>query len=219
LDPLLYLFFTIAYAVLLAWGIFLAQKYGWNSSANLILLVIAGLIYDNGILASGTLIGEGGLLENLNAARFWLHAFLTPLLVIFAWNAVSRTGVQWAKSKWMRYGIYLVFLGLVLLELVTEVFGLELKASREYGVLSYENAAQGGGPPLMVLIVTAFLLVASIMVWVKQKWPWFFAGTVLMGIGSAVEFPVESAAIVNAFELVLLLSLLATKHFQDKNEK
>jgi hypothetical protein len=54
---------------------------------------------------------------------------------------------------------------------------------------------------------------------VKQKWPWFFAGTVLMGIGSAVEFPVESAAIVNAFELILLLSLLATKHFQDKHEK
>ncbi|WP_053364495.1 hypothetical protein [Bacillus sp. FJAT-27251] len=216
MDPVIYLFFTIAYLALLVWGIVLAQKNGWNNSANLILLVISGLIYDNGILAAGTLIGEGGLLKNLNAVRFWAHAFFTPLLVIFAWKTVSGTGVEWARSKWLKYGTYLVFLGLVVLELATEVSGLELRAKREYGVLSYENAAQGGGPPLMVLVVTVFLLIASIIVWKKQKWPWFFVGTVLMGVGSAVEFPVESAAVVNAFELILLLSLMATKQFQDR---
>ncbi len=40
-----------------------------------------------------------------------------------------------------------------------------------------------------------------------------------MTIGSAIELPIESGAITNAFELILLISILATKAFQDKQEQ
>ncbi len=39
--------------------------------------------------------------------------------------------------------------------------------------------------------------------------------TVLMGIGG-VPLPIERAAVTNAFEFILLVSLLATKQFQDR---
>ncbi|WP_040281541.1 hypothetical protein [Tessaracoccus massiliensis] len=55
--------------------------------------------------------------------------------------------------------------------------------------------------------------------WWKQKWPWLFVGAVIMTIGSAIELPIESGAITNAFELILLISILATKAFQDKQEQ
>ena len=152
------------------------------------------MVYDNLVLATGRFLGEGQLLESLNLARFWIHALLTPLLVVFAGS-------------------------LVVLELVTVVSGLSLQPEREYGVLSYADTDRGGGPPLMVLFVTAALLVAAFAVWRRQGWAWLLAGTVLIAVGSAVPLPVESGAVTNAFELILLASIMATKQFQDHAEE
>ena len=40
-----------------------------------------------------------------------------------------------------------------------------------------------------------------------------------MTIGSAVQLPVDSGAVTNAFELALLISILATKAFQDRHDR
>ena len=71
----------------------------------------------------------------------------------------------------------------------------------------------------MVLFVTAALFVAALVVWRRQGWVWFLVGTVLMVIGSAVPLPVESGAVTNAFELILLTSIVITKRFQDHAEE
>lgn len=180
------------------------------------LLVIAGLIYDNGILAIGRFIGEGSLLEGLNLLRYWSHAFLTPLLVIFSWTALKKAGLKWARARTAAVAAALVTLSLVLIELFTEIFGLALEPVMEYGILSYKNA-EAGGPPIMVLVVSAVLLIASAIVFWKQHWPWFFVGSALMLLGSGIRLPVESGAVTNLFELILLTSLLVTKAYQDKN--
>ncbi|WP_341202442.1 hypothetical protein [Planomicrobium okeanokoites] len=45
-----------------------------------------------------------------------------------------------------------------------------------------------------------------------------FVGSVIMGIGSSVTIPVESAAVTNIFELILLASLVWTKiHLEKKS--
>lgn len=51
---------------------------------SVIFLVGLGLVYDNALIAVGKFIGEGTLLEALNLARYWSHAFLTSLLILFA---------------------------------------------------------------------------------------------------------------------------------------
>lgn len=207
--------FAVAYLLLLGWGLTQAARNRWWTPANLPLLVVAALVYDNSVLALGRYIGEGALLEGLNLARFWIHALVTPLLVIFAWHAAARTKVGWARTGWAALGAVVAALALMVLEL-THVVGIELQPEREYGVLSYSSTEPVNGPPLMVLLVSVALLVAGFLVWRRQKWVWLLVGTLLMGIGSAVPFPVNSAAVTNAFELILLISILATKHFQDR---
>ncbi len=215
MDTILFAAYALAYVVLLAWGVALAARHGWWTPANIPLLVVAGLVYDNTVLAAGRVIGEGALLEGLNYGRFWIHALVTPLLVVFAWHAVARTGASWARTRPAAAVAVLVTAGLVVLEL-THVVGLELTARTEHGILSYAEAETSGGPPIMVLVVGLVLLAAGVLVWRRQRWVWLLVGTLLMLVGSAVPVPVESGAVTNAFELVLLTSILATKSFQDR---
>ncbi|CAM3465882.1 hypothetical protein GCM10009865_13810 [Aeromicrobium ponti] len=215
MDTILFAGFAIIYILLFLWALILVKNSD-SASAAFLLPVIAGLIYDNGILAAGRFIGEGHTLEHLNYARFWIHAFFTPLLVLYSWITLKQAGIEWARKGWLKTIAFLLTAGLIMLELFTEVFGLKLKPQWEYNVLSYSSAETESGPPIMVLVVSVVLLVSSIMVWREQKWFWFFAGSFIMIIGSAIKLPIESAAAVNAFELILLLSLTATVHFQKR---
>jgi hypothetical protein len=215
-DTVIFGGFAVAYAVLLGWGGVQASRHGWLTPASLPLLVVAGLLYDNTVIASGRFVGEGALLEQLNVARYWVHAFLTPLLVVFAWDAVARAGAGWARTRAAAAGAVVVAVGLVVLELVLVVADLAVEPTWEYGVLTYADTGGGDGPPLMVLGVAAALLVAGFLVWRRQGWGWLLVGSVVMTVGSAVPVPVDSAAVVNGFELVLLVSLLLTRRHQDR---
>ncbi|MCM3787416.1 hypothetical protein M3221_03170 [Domibacillus indicus] len=216
MDTLLFSCFTATYLILFILALRLFKKRRIVSAA-LLLPVIAGLVYDNGIIAAGRLIGEGAALEALNAARFWLHALFTPLLVLYAWMTLKQAGVSWGQRAWFRWSVIALTIALVLLELLTEVRGLSLQPRWKYGILSYTNAEPSGGPPLMVLVVSVVLLAASIVIWRRQGWIWFFVGSLVMIVGSAVPLPVNSGAVTNLFELVLMFSLLTTAAFQSRS--
>jgi hypothetical protein len=215
MDTALFLGFAVAYLALFAWGAALAARGGWATPANLPLLVVAGLVYDNGVIAAGRFIGEGTLLEGLNAGRFWLHAFATPLLVVWAWHAVRRSGASWAARPWAARAAAGTAAVLVVFELATVVAGLELRPRDEYGALSYASAHPDSGPPLMVLVVAAALVAAGVVLWRRRGRVWLLAGSVLMVLGSGIPVPVDSNAVTNLFELLLLTSILATKAEQD----
>ncbi|WNS81305.1 hypothetical protein RRU94_10890 [Domibacillus sp. DTU_2020_1001157_1_SI_ALB_TIR_016] len=218
MDTFLFSCFAAAYLILFSLALHLFKKRRIISAA-LLLPVIAGLVYDNGIIATGRFIGEGAALETLNAARFWLRALFTPLLVLYAWMSLKQAGVTWAHRGWFRLVAIALTVALVLLELFTEVRGLLLQPRWEYGTLSYTNAESSGGPPLMVLVVSIVLLADSVLVWRKQRWVWFFIGSLVMIVGSAVQLPVASGAVTNLFELVLIVSLLATAWFQGNDRR
>jgi hypothetical protein len=218
MDTILFGLFAMAYIALLTFTISSYKKYQVPSAAFLIPVII-GLVYDNTIISTGRFIGEGTLLENLNYLRYWIHAFFTPLLVLFAWKTIEQADIDWAGGKWAGFSAVLITIALILVELFTEVFGLGLQPEWEYGVLTYSSADASGGPPLMVLIVSLVLLIASIITWRKQKWIWFFIGSVAIIAGSAVQLPIESGAVTNLFELALLISLSATAAFQGKDIK
>lgn len=218
-DTILFAGFALAYAALLAWGLVLVARLGRVVISDVVLLVVAALIYDNAIIVAGRFIGEGPLLEGLNLARFWVHALLTPLLVLFAWHATARAGVRWAQTGLAGLISLLIVLALYVLEYVTVVAGLHIEPAWEYGVLSYGDTAGGGGPPVMVLVVAGTLLVAGFLIWRRTGWVWLLVGAVLITVSSAVPVPVPSGAITNAFELALLASIVATKAHQDDRER
>lgn len=215
LDTILFFGYFAAYLVLLIWGIKLAARYGWSDLSNVLLLVIIGLVYDNGVLALGKFIGEGSLLEMLSYPRFYMHAFFTPLLVLFSLSTMRKADFDWAFKKWFQAVFYLLTLSLIVYELFSEVLGLNLEANWKFGVLSYSNAEPTSGVPLMVLFVSLILIFASVIVWRKQHWIWFFVGTLIMFLGNAFPISLPSAAVTNAFELILIVSLFFTKRFQD----
>ncbi|WP_077622883.1 hypothetical protein [Sediminibacillus massiliensis] len=215
MDTIFYIVYTSIYLILLFIGIGLANKHGWADPANVLLAVLVGLIYDNSILAVGRYVGEGELLESLNLARYLLHAFLTPLLVIFAWSTLKKADCKWAEWTITKVAFFLLTFALIGIELVGEVADISLEANWDYGVLSYQNTAASDGPPIMILGVTTVLLLTSFIIWRKQGWSFFLIGTLLMITGSTVTIPFPTNALTNLFELILLVSLLATKAFQD----
>jgi hypothetical protein len=139
-----------------------------------------------------------------------------PLLIVFSWAAASEA-IAWLKGRGGLLFAGFLTLSMVISELVQNTIGLELEPDRSYGVLSYDSSGSHG-PPIMIIGVTAALLIACIILWKKRKWKWMASGVTLMGIGSAVPFPLESDAATNGFELILLISLWATKAFLENNQ-
>ncbi|WP_144794237.1 hypothetical protein [Microbacterium paludicola] len=219
MDTVLFFGFSTAYVLLLIWGISLVVRRRRLITSDVVLLVIGGLVYDNAVLAIGSFIGEDPGLEAANAARYWLHALVTPLLVLAAWNMLIRAGARWAKSTWAAFAAFAVTAALIVYEIIVGAATAQLVANREYGVLSYSNENAPGGPPLMVLVIAAALLVAGAYVWKRERWPLLFLVTVVMVVGSAVPIPVPSGAITNLFELVLLVGVVATIMFQDRESR
>lgn len=216
MDIWIYLFFAFAYLVLFIFMIRNMRRYGINSLSNVLVLVIIPLIYDNAILGVGSWIGEGQTLEVLNTARYWMHAIFTPLLIVFSLDVLRRARFNWANTSAALWITVIYALAAVVVELITVVLDLSLKAETKYGVLSYSTTNSPSGPPIMILMVTLALLVASILLWKRTGWFWMFVGVALMLVGSMVDIPIESGAITNAFELILLTSLVMTKNHQDK---
>lgn len=192
------------------------MRRGVVTYANIPLLIIIALFVDNLVIALGTVIGEGNTLYNLNVLRFWL-ALLTALLALFAGDVVRRSN-QW-KAKRAEVGVmmWIVTAGLLVLQLTTETLSVKLKPEEEYGVLRYVPQ-EVPGPPWMILIVLILLLVSSMIIWKRQRWPWMFFGIILMSVGSVVDLPIQSTAVTNVFELLLMSSLLATVLYQDHTE-
>ena len=162
MDTVLFLGFASAYALLLAWSIILMVRRARILPSDLVVFVLAALVYDNAVLGLGSFIGEGGALEALNGARYWLHAFVTPLLVLVAWDTMVRAGVRWARSTWATIVALAITGTLIVYEIVVGAASARLVAEREYGILSYSNENAPDGPPLMVLLVAAALLIAAV---------------------------------------------------------
>lgn len=210
MDVVLFLGFTIAYLALFAWALVLVVRRGRPRVSDLALLVLLGLVYDNAVLGLGSFIGEGTPLETANGARFWLHALLTPLLVLVAWDMMRRAGVRWARTRWAGVAAMVVTVALMAYEIAVGAIPMRLAPERKHGVLSYANENAPDGPPVMVLVVAAALLLAGILLWARTHWPWLAIGTGLMVIGSAIPIRIPSDAATNAFELILLISVVLT---------
>ena len=215
MDSFIFGFFAIAYVLLLIWGLRTHKKWTFSS---VIFFVVAALIYDNTIIALGVLIGEGALLESLSLLRFWFHMLFTPTLILFSVMAMSEAGIEWAQKAWVVWLGVVYAIAAMIVEYVTVINGLALEVSEEYGALSYSSAEEASGPPMMIILVLIALVIAGIMLWWKAKWPWMFVGTVIMTIGSAVPLDIGSNALTNAFELILLFTLVWTKKQLDQGK-
>ncbi|MCM3165803.1 hypothetical protein [Peribacillus frigoritolerans] len=211
MDTILYFCYSIVYMILFIMGMVLLRQdrklFSYSSS---LLLVTFGLIVDNLIIASGKFIGDGPLLESLNALRFWSHGFITPTLILFGWGMAKRIHIPFTKKTIAPYFFLFLTAGLIIYEFIENMHKTFVPIY-EYGVLRYVSE-ESSGPPLMVLIVTFILLVISIYIFIRTRWIWMLLGVIVMIVGSAIPIPIESSAVTNAFELIFLCSLWLTNY-------
>ncbi|WP_017585874.1 hypothetical protein [Nocardiopsis ganjiahuensis] len=171
----------------------------------LVALVTLGLVYDNGIVAVGRLVGEGALLEGLNHPRFLVHALVTPLLIIAAVGLARRAGAPWARPRWVHGAFCALATALIAYGLAFEVSGLELAAGREGDALRY-TAVESSPPVPSIAAILVLVLVGSALL---------RRGGVWMGVGAAVMFAAAAAPAVplvlaNLGEVALIVGLCVT---------
>lgn len=216
MNTVIYFLLAIGYLCLFIWGLILSKNRLLNLN-NVLLLVIIGLIYDNSIIALGTLIGEGKLLKGLSYVRFLLHALFTPTLILFAFSICFKLGLPWAQKKYWKVIFILLTFGLILYELLTSVFGLKLQAKEENGLLTYESI--DSAIPVMVISVTLVFLIVGIILIKKFQFSWLLIGTIIMILGSVFARWIPNVPIMNGLEFLLILTLLMTNQFQVKTSE
>lgn len=172
-------------AVHLGFLALLFTRYARSKNTLLLLsgLITAGLFYDALILALGGVVSAGALLEGLSRMRFVSHGALIPLIFPICAYALDLKPL-WKKVVW-------IFTGVLILLGIAEGFSVELAAQAAAGVNRY---ASGDGTPAWANAVSGVLsygtviplMIAGIVVWIKQKTPALFLSGFLMFLFSAL---------------------------------
>lgn len=146
-------------------------------------LITCGLFYDALMLAMGSILPEGPLLMGLSRVRFVSHGGLIPLIFLICAYALNFNTL-WKKIAWVFTGV-LVILG------IAEGFAVDLTVQYAAGIVRY---ASGDGTPGWAEAVSGLLsygtvvplMIAGLVVWVKQKTPALFLSGFLMFAFSAL---------------------------------
>ena len=111
-----YFGYAIAQAALAVWA-FSMWRAERTAAALTLLLPPAAVVYDNVIIALGSYIGAGPLLEALTIPRFAGHALLTPIWIVTAVAFALRAGAfagrerAFVTGSWALWGL-MVAIGL-----------------------------------------------------------------------------------------------------------
>lgn len=219
MNHLSYLLLTAGYALLFLWGFMLLKNENQFKREKtfdesfFLLFVLFALFYDNIIVLSGNWIGEGNTLESLSYIRYFLHAVITPTLILVIWKICFRLNVSFAKNHIVKLTAYALTFGLMLYELFVVVFPLELRATYENSMLQYEPT--NGMQPFMVIVVMSVYAIAGYMFIHQFRFYSLFFGTVLMSAGSVLSIWFDGI-LMNWLELVFMFTLLLTKRYQIK---
>ncbi|QGG95960.1 hypothetical protein [Actinomarinicola tropica] len=205
-TSVLHLVVAVVLAGLTAYGLVVWRRH--RRSYTLIVVAVGlGLVYDNAVLGIGRWLGHGSTLEALSYPRFWIHALITPLLIIVGVGAARTLAGGWARSRIGHAAVCLVATGLVVWGVVIDIVGLELDQQSEAGLLSYGNAAASAPVPAIATIV--ILLGFGAWVWRAAGWPWLAVAAGVMFIASGLG--AISGLLTNVGELSLIAGLVATE--------
>jgi hypothetical protein len=204
----LYPTYTLANVGLALWSLSLF-KHPHNINTTLLLLVLAGMTYDNFIISIGRLIDQGALLELLNRLRFLFHNLFVPLLVVVAVKLASNAGVVWASNPTVYYGCWVIALGLITFGLVSDFVGLELIPITFAGSLRYKP--KSCGLPMLPILTASLVAVMGFFIWREINWPWMLVGTLVMFSGNALPTRIFGTLVSSAVDFVFILALLATE--------
>ena len=205
-----YAFFALAQVALAIWAFALYARRP-SLGAFTVALPIALLVWDNGVVAIGALLGDGEVLRWLSYPRFVGHALLTPIWIITAFEYARRLGIarlQGRASQLAEWGIYGL---MVAYGAVRSLVLLDMQPVRQGELLYYTNKGGFPGPPLPAIVMVLVLGWAGYLVFRETRWPWMLAGAVVMFVAALAPTDVFGFWPSNTGEVVLALALVLTE--------
>jgi hypothetical protein len=163
--------------------------------AALLILPQLGLIWDNGVVAAGSFLGFGALLEALSWPRFWIHWLMGCWLIIASASLLRMAGFEFARSKGVMAAFCLLTLAMMLHDL-PNFWTATLHPVCQFDLVRYStvvseatrcSAAQPlvrGEPPIASIVTILVVLASGPAIWIRRGFPWFFAGGLLMFISA-----------------------------------
>jgi hypothetical protein len=213
LYPLGHLLLGIAELFLVGWSIRL-----WLQSKSVAMIVLPvillGIGYDNLLLATGALIGEGELLQSLSQVRFLVHHLFVPFLIVVGVELAHCTKADWADNLLTRSLAWIISLSLGIFDIFNRYVGAELEPIYFAGVLRY-TASPIKGLPIIAIAVTLFVLLIGIGIWIRSegKWFWLFFGTLVALVGNALPLSMVGTLPGSLSEFVMTLTLILTEQY------
>lgn len=166
---------------------------------------IFGLFYDNLIIGVGSFIGEGGLLEILNAGRFYIHVLITPLMIIFAYGVIRQVIGKGKYDRIWHSAFCILAVAMVALGVMTDVIGMSLVPELENGTLRYVHEVSSG-PPLPAIITIIMMIIVGIFMWRHASWPWLAVGSIIMFVAAGAG--VNNVILSNLGEVVFAIAIV-----------
>ncbi|TWS23335.1 hypothetical protein FK268_13645 [Tsukamurella sputi] len=199
LDSVIFAAIGTAILALVAWTVFHRRQLGRPTA--LLSTIGSGLAFDNGTLAAGRLLHYGESLYALNVLRFWLHALLTPLIIVAAASIAVRSGVHIDRRA---RALVALTTAVSILAGCVEMLTAPPLVPRAFGdVLRYTHAATL--VPLPSILTVLAVIGAGVLIWRRSRSSWLLVGGVAMLFAAGIGTPLWLG---NVGELLLLGSLV-----------
>ena len=171
----------------LVFTVLLLSRYGKTKNLIFLLsgLICVGLTYDALALALGTVMTDGPALLAISRLRYVIHGGLIALIFAICAYALDFKGI-WKTVAWVLTGV-LIVLGVA--DGCIRQIGVEVVA----GVCRYKSVYAPAWAEIVNSLLTFGtvipMMIAGVVVWVKQKTPHLFLSAFLMfafsGLGAA----------------------------------
>ncbi len=157
----LFLLFAACHLTLLAWTIAAAGR----GTAPLWILraLLAGMAWDNLVQGTGVWVRDAPWFELAHVLRYFFHALLLPVLLLFGLWAMNAAGVATAGRSPLRWLCGCMTVAAIAWGLYHEVYMLELILESPLGVDKLVGSSDG--PPLATISVNLALLAMGLAVW------------------------------------------------------
>jgi hypothetical protein len=187
---------TLLHMLLVAWLVRIYRQSGLLAAAVLI-VPQAGLVWDNGVVAAGSLIGIGETLKALSWPRFWVHWIFGTWLIIGCGAILRLAGVRWAQTRAGMLVFCLLTAALMVYDL-PHFFRDQLYPVCEKGLVRYSTVVTADrlcfegqaltprdAPPYPSIIACLVVIASGVVLLIRRRFIWMLLGGVLMLLSAA----------------------------------
>lgn len=212
-----YFVYAAAQAALAVWA-FILWRADRSVGALALLMPIATVWYDNVIIAAGSWIGAGPVLEALTVPRFVGHALFTPAWIVAAVALAVRAGAFAGRQRVAALSSYALYGAMVVVGLLNEVVFFKGELVIEGDVTYYTNVGRLFTPPPPSLTMLVVVLICGALVLWHTRWPWMLLGALPVPASQALSGDGAAFLFINSGEVIMSASLVATLAFIRRRE-